>query len=221
MKKIRFTAALAAVLAAALMTGCSSGENGNTEGSTTQITIDGSAMGGEEVYTTRALEEGDILAINKLSIKSEGDTLPGGYTCVQFLEDTQQALYSNGGSRIILSAQNYKEDMQDLAIWADNACAMIRVRNITSACDTLFGDPQNVKVAGYDAIMYDYDIIQYEFIDNTTKQQIDTFKGRNYYFYTDQDAYVLMFDTNDETEEEQKKCFEEFVAAIEITPTEY
>ncbi len=226
MKKIKF-ATLAVLLAAAMtLTACSSNGDGNAvtseSSSSTQAAVDDNDIFGDEAaLTTRALEEGDILAIHKINPKTTGDVLAGGYKLVQEDEASQGKLYMNGGSKIILRAQNYKEDMMDMATWADNACAMIRIANITSACDTLFNDPQQVKVCGYDAIMYDYDIIQYEFIDNETKKQIDTFKGRNYYFYSDKDAYVIMFDTNDETYEEQLKCFEEFVADLEITEVEY
>lgn len=226
MKKIGI-AALAVLLTAAMtLTGCSSNGDGNADtsannSSTQAVNNDNDILGGDAVLTTRALEEGDILAIHKINPKTEGDVFAGGYRLMQEDEAAQGKLYTNGGSKIILRAQNYNEDMQDMAIWADNACAMIKIANITSACDTLFNAPQQVKVCGYDAIMYDYDIIQYEFIDNETKKQIDTFKGRNYYFYSDKDAYVIMFDTNDETYEEQLKCFEEFVADLEITEVEY
>ncbi len=226
MKKIRIAAFAMLLTAAMTLTGCSSNGEGNAETtentSPTQIVIDGNDLSaGEEAMTTRALEEGDIYAIHKINPKTTGDVLAGGYKLVEENEAVQGKLYMNGNSKIVLRAQNYNEDMQDMATWADNACAMIRIANITHACDTLFGDPQQVKVCGYDAIMYDYDIIQYEFIDKETKKQTDTFKGRNYYFYSDKDAYVIMFDTNDETYEEQIKCFEEFVADLEITEVEY
>ena len=226
MKKIRI-AALAVLLTAAMtLTGCSSNGDGNAETtentSSTQIVIDGNDLpAGEEAMTTRALEEGDTYAIHKINPTTTGDVLAGGYKLIEENEAAQGKLYMNGGSKVVLRAQNYNEDMQDMAIWADNACAMVRIANFTSACDTLFEEPQQVKVCGYDAIMYDYDIIQYEFVDEDTKKQIDTFKGRNYYFYSDKDAYVIMFDTNDETYEEQIKCFEEFVADLEIKEVEY
>lgn len=226
MKRFKFTAAIAAILTLALMTGCSDGGNeetatdtGTGNSASTEINIEN--MPTEEEMTTRALEEGDMYAIYKINNKTEGETLPGGYKLMQTDEGAQGKLYVNGGSKVVIRAQNYKEDMQDMATWADNACAMVRIANITSACDTVFQDPQNTKVCGYDAIMYDYDVLQYEFVDETTKNHTDTFKGRNYYFYSDQDAYVLSFDTNDEDWEEQVKCFEEFVADLEITPTEY
>ncbi|MBQ8786483.1 MAG: hypothetical protein IJZ61_02480 [Oscillospiraceae bacterium] len=228
MKKIRFAVLSVLLAASMLMTGCSSGSDGNAEAagdgsSSTQIVIDGNDMpddSGEEM-TTRPLEEGDILAIHKINPKTTGDVFAGGYKLVDEDEASQGKMYMNGGSRVIIRAQNYKEDMQSLEIWADNACLMISFANVTAACDTVFGDPQKTTVCGYDAIMYDYDVLQYEFLDDGSKNQTDTFKGRNYYFYSDKDAYVLMFDTNDETYEEQLKCFEEFVADLEIANVEY
>ncbi len=214
MKKT-IAAAMAALLTLAIMTGCSDNEAQSGSSATDNGPVS------SDTVTTRPLEEGDILAIHKINTKTEGETLPGGYKLVETNEQDQGKLYANGKSKIVIRALNYNTDMQDLAVWADNACAMIRIANITSACDTIFEDPQNTTVCGYDAIMYNYDILQYEFIDNETKKQIDTYKGRNYYFYSDKDAYVLMFDTNDEDWEEQTKCFDEFIADLEITNVEY
>ena len=219
MKHNKLSSAITALITSALLitampiTVFAEGEAAET--SSTEIVIQND--GEEAAQTTQALREGDTYAITKLSFKGEQDgIIPGGYQCVQIDEENQQAVYTNGSSRIVVLAQNYKENMQELDIFADNACALLRIRNFTSACDTLFNDPVETKVDGFRAIMYDYDILQYEFIDETTKQQIDTFKGRNYYFYSDSDVYAFMFDTNDETWEEQSKCFEEFVDAVEI-----
>ncbi|MBQ8176835.1 MAG: hypothetical protein IJ035_07380 [Oscillospiraceae bacterium] len=211
----KITALLASAMILSAMPFTAFAEEAPAETSTTEIAVPFDDEVGYQ--TTRALKEGDKYAITKLIFKEGKDGLmPGGYTCTQIDEINQQALLTNGKSRIVVIAQNYKEDMQELETFADSVCAMLRIRNITSACDTLFGEPYESEVAGYKAIVYDYDIIQYEFLDETTKQQIDTFKGRNYYFYSDNDVYALMFDTNDEDWEEQAKCFEEFVDAIEI-----
>lgn len=207
------TALIASALLAATLPLTVTAEDAAAQPSTTNIVV---PMEPTEINTTRALEEGDKYAITKLSFKEEDGVIPGGYTCVELLEDTQQALYANGKSRVIILAQNYKEDMQELEQFADSTSAMMRIRNITSACDTIFSDPVESKVDGYRALVYDCDIIQYEFIDETTRQQVDTFKGRNYYFYSNDDVYAIMFDTNAADWEEQSKYFEEFIDAIEV-----
>ncbi|MDE5859674.1 MAG: hypothetical protein K2H23_04735 [Oscillospiraceae bacterium] len=245
MKKItlkKITAALCAVLMLAAMAGCSENNNDSNNGNnssdisqtqqgedSTVTTIDlGDDFDQEAVMTSRALEEGDDYAINKINNITQGDTLPGGYSLQDYSEENQGKLYNNGKSKIVIRAYNYKEDLQDMAIWADNACAMILIANITKACETVFEDPENVKVCGFDGIRYDYDIIQNDFIADENdpdaepvKTEIYRYKARGYYFYSDQDAYVISFDTMEEDWEEQVKNFEEFVADLEVTKTEY
>lgn len=237
----KFTAAIcAAMLLAAAMSGCS-GNNGNddtTDNETSQTeqsgeeattTVDlGDDFDQEAVMTSRALEEGDDYAINKINNITQGDILPGGYSLQDYSEENQGKLYNNGKSKIVIRAYNYKEDLQDMAIWADNACAMILIANITKACDTVYEDPENVKVCGFDGIRYDYDIIQNDFIADendpdaeAVKTEIYRYKARGYYFYSEQDAYVITFDTMEEDWEEQVANFEEFVADLEVTKTEF
>ncbi len=208
------TALLTSALLASAMPLAAFAEGEAAETSTTEIVIENDASTTEKTEVT--LKAGDKYAISKFNVKSNGDTLPGGYTLVQISEEQQQAVYSNNNSRIVVLAQNYNNTLQELDIFADSVCAMLRVRNFTSACDTIFQDPVESKVDGFRAIVYDYDILQYEFVDETTKNHIDTFKGRNYYFYSDDDAFAIMFDTNDEDWEEQSKCLEEFVKAVDI-----
>lgn len=234
---------LAAIFCAAVMmsltAGCSQNDDDNGEntdavtsaaeqnGETTTTVYLGDDWDKEAVMTSRALEEGDDYAINKINPKTEGETLAGGYTLQDYSEENQGKLYNNGKSKIVIRAYNYKEDLQDMAVWADNACAMILIANITKACDTVFEDPENVKVCGFDGIKYDYDIIQNDFIADENdpdaepvKTELYRYKARGYYFYSDQDAYVISFDTMEEDWEEQVKYFEEFVADLEVAKTE-
>lgn len=241
MKKTSLKKLAAIFCAAAMMSftaGCSqnddNGENTDAVTSsaeqndeTTTTVYLGDDWDKEAVMTSRALEEGDDYAINKINPKTEGETLAGGYTLQDYSEENQGKLYNNGKSKIVIRAYNYKEDLQDMAVWADNACAMILIANITKACDTVFEDPENVKVCGFDGIKYDYDIIQNDFIADendpdaeSVKTEIYRYKARGYYFYSDQDAYVISFDTMEEDWEEQVKYFEEFVADLEVAKTE-
>lgn len=167
-------------------------------------------------YETRPLEEGDQWAIDLIDATATNGKLPGDYEMLDYNLTEQGKLYMNNGSKVVIKAFNYNEDLQDMATWADNACAMIRIKNITSACDTIFGEPKKTKICGYDAIVYDCDIIQYKFIDNTTKEVYDTYKGRNYFFYSDKNAYSIMFDTNDETWNSEVANFEAFMESLVV-----
>ena len=241
MKKFRIIAVMcAAVISAAVFAGCknTSGSGGETtaspsqENTGTQVTVGTNDMfnvGGQEIITeTRPIEEGDDYAINKINNKSPADSLPGGYVLADYSEKEQGKLYTNGKSGIIIRAYNYKEDLQDMAIWADNACAIMAIANITSAQDSVFEDPENVKICGFDGIKYDYQKIQYDFLPDENdpdgepvKTEIFRYSSRAYYFYSEQDAYVILFDTMESDWEEQSALFEDFVSDLEVTKTDF
>ena len=244
MKEFRITKITAAVCAAmmclTLFAGCDNGsgeaDSGTTASQTsesgeTKITLgeaDLEAMGQEIITDVRPLEEGDDYAINKINTKSPVDALPGGYVLQDYTEENQGKLYLNGKSEIIIRAYNYKEDLQAMEIWAENACALMALSNMTYAQDTVYEDPENVKICGFDGIKYDYQKIQYDFLPDennpdagNVKTEIFRFNARAYFFYSEQDAYVVMFDTLERDWDEQVALFEEFVADLEVTKTEY
>lgn len=242
MKRTRIFAVLcAAAMSAAIFTGCGN-NNDNTQSEetssasgqdTAETTVpeeDADVMSSiyEQVNSTRPLEEGDDYAINKINPKSPEGEFKGGYSLTSYDEANQGKLYTNGKSKIVVRAYNYKDDLHDMAAWADQACGVIRISNVLTACDTVFEEPEDAKVCGFDAIKYDYQVIQNKFVDNPDdpegdqiKQEMYRFNARVYYFYSEQDAYVIMFDTHEEDWEEQSKNFEDFVADLEITKTEY
>lgn len=224
---------LAAVCTAALMAGCSEQNNDNASDTTTasvqsdETTVPPEAE--EDPFTTTTIAEGDDYAINKLTNKTEGETFPGGYTLVNYDETLQGKHFANGASKVIIRAGNYAESFPDLATWAESTSAGIVISNITSqAADTLFGDPVETTVCGFDAIRYDFEMIFYEFVDDPDNPGGEQIKseyaralGRNYYFYSEQDVYAVMFDTAKADWEEQLPKFEEFVADLQVTKTEY
>lgn len=220
MKKHTKSILAAAVCAATVLTSCFTtvyaSEAAEGQPQTTEIVIDGLLNGLGEEQTTRPLEEGDKWAIDLIDATENNGELAGGYKMLDYNLTEQGKLYMNEGSKIVVKAFNYNEDLQDMATWADNACAMIKIKNITSACDTVFEEPKKTTICGYDAIMYDCDIIQYKFIDDTTKEVYDTYKGRNYFFYSDKNAYSIMFDTNDETWSNEITNFESFMDSLVV-----
>lgn len=221
---------LAALCAAALMTGCSS-QDGETD-TTTASQADVTSVPSEEAedpFEVTTIAEGDDYAINKISNKTEGEEFPGGYKLVNYSEEGQGKHFANGGSKVIIRAGNYADSFPDLATWAESTSAGIVISNITNnSADTNFGDPVEAKICGFDAIYYDYEMIQYEFVENPDdpegdpiKSEYARFMGRNYYFYSEQDVYAVMFDTAKADWEEQLPKFEEFIADLQVTKTEY
>ncbi|MDE6595088.1 MAG: hypothetical protein K2K44_03675 [Oscillospiraceae bacterium] len=223
---------LAAVCAAALMAGCSEQKDDNANDTTASVQSDETTVPAEaeaDPLAATTIAEGDDYAINKLTNKTEGETFPGGYTLVNYDEALQGKYFANGASKIIIRAGNYAESFPDLATWAESTSAGIVISNITyNAADTIFGDPVETTVCGFDAIRYDFEMIYYEFVENPddpdgepVKSEYARALGRNYYFYSEQDVYAVMFDTAKEDWEEQLPKFEEFVADLQVTKTEY
>lgn len=219
---------IAAVCAAALLAGCSGADDQAQETTASQASSDTTSAPEDQegMSTTRPIAEGDDYAINKISCKTEGEEFPGGYKLVNYNEVLQGKHFANNESKIIIRAGNYAEDFPDLATWADSTSAGIVLSNITNnATDTDFGEPENVKVCGFDAIRYDCEMIQYAFENDENgeekKVEVARYLGRNYYFYSDQDVYAIMFDTKKDDWEEQLPKFEEFIADLQITKTEY
>ncbi|MDE6709243.1 MAG: hypothetical protein K2J76_02000 [Oscillospiraceae bacterium] len=222
---------LAAVCAAALMAGCSS-QNGDTSETTASQAADVTTVPPEEAedpFAVTTIAEGDDYAINKISNKTEGEEFPGGYKLVNYSEEGQGKHFANGGSKVIIRSANYAESFPDLATWAESTSAGIVISNITNnSADTNFGEPVETKVCGFDAICYDYEMIVYDFVENPddpngdpVKQEHSRYMGRNYYFYSEQDVYAVMFDTTKEDWEEQLPKFEEFVADLQVIKKEY
>lgn len=221
---------LAAVCTAAVMSGCSN-KNGDSSDTTVSQAADATTVSadGADPLEVTTIAEGDDYAINKISNKSEGEEFPGGYKLVNYSEEGQGKHFANGGSKVIIRAGNYADAFPDLATWAESTSAGIVISNITNnAADTNFGDPVETTVCGFDAIYYDYEMIAYDFVENPDdpggepiKQEYARYMGRNYYFYSEQDVYAIMFDTNKADWEEQLPKFEEFVADLQVIKTEY
>ena len=234
----RLAAVICAFAAAAMMAGCSpnteevgetssqvSADTSDTSGENAAVTEIGDDLFEEAVTDTRPLAEGDEYAIDKINPKSPEDSLPGDYKMSGYEKDLQGKLFNNGKSKIVIRAYNYKEDLQDLAIWADQACAVTTIANFTAACDTNYSEPENITYLGFDTIKYDYEVIQYEFVSGADGQEEKSergrYKGIAYYFYSNQDAYAIMFDTAEANWEEQSAAFYDFIADLEITETHY
>ena len=148
----------ALVMCTAVFAGCSNEENPKETSATLPQSGELNIAEGEDtqegVMTTRALNEGDVYAINKFKI----DPLPANYQLAAKSQENQGMVFVNGVSKITVMAINYKEDLQDLATYADSACAALKLNNMLYQSDTDFTEPQNTKIAGFDAITYDFTI---------------------------------------------------------------
>ncbi|MDE6599631.1 MAG: hypothetical protein K2K34_06075 [Oscillospiraceae bacterium] len=236
----RLAAVICTFAAAAMMAGCSpnsedGGEISSQVSADAEDTSDGNAavteigdglLEDEDAITaTRPIAEGDEYAIDKINPKSPEGSIPGGYKMSGYEKESQGKLFANGKSKIVIRAYNYKEDLQELSVWADQACAITKIANFTAACDTIYGEPENITYMGFDTVKYEYEVIQYEFVSGADGQEEKSergrYKGIAYYFYSNQDAYAIMFDTAEANWEEQSAAFYDFIADLEITETTY
>lgn len=229
MKKdiIKKTAAAltALVMCAALFAGCSKDKEPDETSATLpqsgELNIENDEEVREGVMTTRPLDEGDVYAINKFKV----DPLPANYQLAAKSQENQGMVFVNGVSKITVMAVNYKEDLQDLATYADSACAALKLNNMLYQSDTDFSEPQNTKIAGFDAITYDFTITQNdveETVDENGKKEVVSktpiawYKSRIYFFYSDKDAYYALFETTKDDWDSTIGGFEEFMANVTI-----
>lgn len=227
---------LAAVSCIAAMTGCNNGNENDTVETSDTVSVSESVTSvyddTEEtisIYTGRAVENEEDLAIFKFHAE-----LPEGYQVI--IDNAEGKQYASENGAIMVKAQNFKEEFQDLAVFADQGCAMIKGNNMMYQSDTDFSEPMNTTVAGFDAIRYDYTVTSYIFLYETDSQgsQVTNEDGspiitdekeiygeyvdRVYYFYSDEDVFYIICEAPKETAEAAAPEFDSFIESITITP---
>ena len=235
-----FKKTLAAAAAVSLiLTGC--GNSGNAEVSetttaakpdfSTAAETEATAEGDDEtvsIYTGKEVENEADLAIYKLSC-----TPPEGFETVADGSEGKQ--YSSPYGGIVVKAQNYKEEFQDLDVFADSGCASIKVNNMLYQADTEFSDPIKTTVAGFDAIRYDYTVTSYIFppvtdaqgeyvtgddgnyVLSEDKEVNGVFVDRVYYFYSDDDVFYIICEAKEDSAEEAGPVFDKFIESVTIS----
>ena len=236
--------ALAAVAAVCLiMTGCGKGgedtaettEAAKPDFSSVSADVDSSediGFGAEEetvsFYTGKEVENEEDLAIFKFNCD-----LPDGFETV--IDNAQGKQYSSPFGGIVVKAQNYKEEFQDLEIFADQGCASIKVNNMLYQADTEFSEPIKTTVAGFDAIRYDYTVTSYifppvtdengeyvmdengQYVLSEDKEINGEYVDRVYYFYSDEDVFYIICEAKKENAEAAQADFDEFIESVTIS----
>ena len=168
-----------------------------------------------------------------LAIYKFNSTLPDGYETK--IDNSEGKMYASPNGSIIVKAQNYKEEFQELSVFADQGCASIKLNNMMYQADTNFSDPQNTTVAGFDAIRYDYTVTAYIYeyetdsagaqvtgddgnpIITDQKDVLGEYVNRVYYFYSDEDVFYVICESRKENSEAAAKEFDEFISGVTIT----
>ncbi|MBP5581770.1 MAG: hypothetical protein J6X85_08325 [Ruminococcus sp.] len=182
-----------------------------------------------DIYTGKEVENPEDLAIHKFNCE-----VPEGY---QVVADTDEGkLYRSGRASITIKAQNYKEEFIALPEFADQACASLKVGNMLNQADTVFSAPENTTVAGFDAVKYDYDVTAYIYLYETNadgsqklgddgnpiitdqKEIYGKFHDRIYFFYSDEDVFIITMESPESEKDNVAGEFDHFLETITITP---
>ncbi|MCM1579415.1 MAG: hypothetical protein NC078_11515 [Ruminococcus sp.] len=179
------------------------------------------------IYTGSEVANEEDLAIFKISFD-----LPDGWETSIDNSEGKQFLSENG--EVVVKAQNFKEEFQELAVFADQGCAGIKMNNMLFQADTEFSDPINTSVAGFDAIRYDYTvtayIFEYELDDEgnpktdengdrivTAKNVYGEYVNRVYYFYSDEDVFYVICQAPKDKSEAAAPDFDSIIASAKIS----
>lgn len=222
-KKI-IIAIMALTMSVSVLSGCNSSDKDNADTTTiaegeqttsTHISLSEDAFDAT-LATTRPLDEGDVFAIYKFK-----DKLPEGYT-VMNQNDLGKA-YLDGASRFEIAANNYKNEYPDLATFADSTCANIKVTNMLYKSDTIFEEPVETKVAGFDALSYDFTLIINQFIKENpddegdgVKTEVERHKARAYFFASEKDIFCIIFQTSNDKWDSYIPTLEAYIESVYI-----
>ncbi|MGN1107615.1 MAG: hypothetical protein ACI4RH_13285, partial [Huintestinicola sp.] len=180
------------------------------------------------IYTGKEVENEEDLAIFKFNC-----TIPEGYQTI--IDSAEGKQYASPLGGIIVKAQNFKEEFQDLEVFADTGCASIKVSNMLYQSDTEFSEPIKTTVAGFDAIRYDYTITSYiyppvtdengEYVFDENGQYVlsedreinGIFKNRIYFFFSDEDVFYIICEATEENAEAAQADFDKFIESVTIS----
>lgn len=234
MKIKAIIAVLSVSLAMLTATGCADSSDKIKE---TDSASTGDTLSGDETRETLGFARFPDNVEDYAIFKFKADA-PTGFDTVG--DDENGKCYVNGEARLTVVARNFKEDYQSLDIFAESACLTFSIQNMLYHSDTNFSDPVKTTVAGFDAVYYDYEIIAYEFVKDETateaavttaaegaeteatttdpgvKTEIGRHKGRVVYFYSDEDVFYTMFQTEKENFDKNLPYFEEFLKSVSI-----
>jgi len=210
--------AVAALLVFTLITavaaGCRKNNNNNGEDENND----------ETEITLRELEPGDKYAILKVSGK-----IPEGYSLLSDPESPEGRLYRNGEAQIIVAAYNFIENFGTLAEFAEQASVMYALNKLPLMEHIDYKDPVNIKIAGFDAIRYEYDMTIYLWVRDAdgnvvkdedgkeVKEAVGFHKGQLNYFFSDEDAFYIAYESLSDTYDKYLPDFEEFLAGVTIS----
>ena len=229
----RKLAFILAVLITVPFAGCGY-DTKRSEKETTQISQEVELGEGEEVetqatiYQGKTVENSDDLAIYKFNC-----TIPNGFVVQE--DDDNGRYFASDKASIMIKSQNYKEEFTDLPVFADSAMGKIVYGNMLYQSKTDVSDPIKTKVAGFDAIRYNYDITAYFYNYETDSEGLpvtnadgqynvlstevmNKLSNRVYFFYSDEDVFYVIFETPQEFADEMAPVFDEFIESINITP---
>ncbi|MDR0992804.1 MAG: hypothetical protein LBL87_07945 [Ruminococcus sp.] len=172
--------------------------------------------------TLRDREGDDAYAIDKLSV----EPLPEGAWYIGKMLNGFQIM--SGEWSCTASARNYKDQFQSLETFAESAMASLVITYKYQTSDLIWEDPVETKVAGYDAILYNFTIKETLWQtepDGSISKDADgkdipipggNFTGRGYFFYSGTDVYYLIFDCRTENYEKCAPDWDQIIANVKV-----
>jgi hypothetical protein len=214
MKKI-----LAAICAMALIfTGCSGGDEQET---TTAAATEDTTL---TAATAKPLQEGDAYAVDKLDFAymPDGWVIAGKYN--------NQMVIAAKDCQVDIQGINYKETLQDIDAFADSCMAVLAMNNMLYHSDMINEEPYHTTIGegGYDAVVYDFTIVQNEYVTGTDglalknpdgseqKYEAARYGEKGVFFYSGKDAYYMIFQCEEKDFERLEPEFNELLKSLVV-----
>jgi hypothetical protein len=210
MKKSRFVSLL---LAAAIMgiTGC---DAASTE---TQTTTTPPPMG---AVSERSGD--DAYAIDKINV----EPLPeNAFYMSKFLRGI---IIIGDTWECDINGENYKEQFQSLDKYAETCMSGLVMNYKLETSDLDWEEPVHTTIAGYDAVLYDYVIQETAWVTGSDGMAVTDaegsgssydgrhFTGKAYFFFSDTDAYYIIFQCKTPDYEKSLPQWNEILANVKV-----
>jgi hypothetical protein len=196
------------------------GASGCTGGAQTETTT----MTTAEIGFAREREGDDAFAIDKINV----DPLPEGAV---YLEKSDVRTYIMAGDwDCDISAANYKDQFHDLDKYAESLMANMVITFMYQTSDVIPEEPIKTTVGGYDAVLYNYTIDEKLWQTDTDGFAVTDAEGseisysgrhftcRAYFFFSDNDAYYILFTTKTENYANAAPQWDQIIANVKIDP---
>jgi hypothetical protein len=222
----KIIAAISAIIVAAALAGCTSGNETADSGAADSAgnTAVTESMTEPQMSAAKPVEEGDAFAVDKL----EFGYMPEGWGVAGKLDNAMVIVSTE--NQIDIQGINYVETLADLDAFADSCMAVYKLNNMLYHADLTIDEPYHTTVgtAAYDAVVYDFEIAVNEYdydsngaivtdaAGNESKHVAAKYGAKAVFFYSGVDAYYMIFQCNLDNFDRLEPEFEKLLANITV-----